>query len=111
MTSPVAPISPNGSRAAPLAPAPTRRPAGDRSAASSGERPAAGNPSPPALVAVPSRSMRVEVSMAPGAQTVTIYDETTGQPIYQAPPEHTRQVLDRATRSRATHGPHRAPGR
>jgi hypothetical protein len=44
----------------------------------------------------PTAKMRVEVSLSAGVQTVTIYDLDTGRAIYQAPPEQTRQMLDRA---------------
>lgn len=51
--------------------------------------------------------MRIEVSLNAGVQTVTIIDVSSGQPIYQAPPEHTRQALERARRQRPLVG--RAP--
>jgi hypothetical protein len=68
------------------------------------EHPAPPRPKPTAP------TIRVEVSLSAGVQTVTIYDITSGRPIYQAPPEHTRQVLDKALatprsgRRQASHG-------
>jgi hypothetical protein len=61
-------------------------------------------PDPPATLTLPdprgvpqpTRTTRVEVSLSAGIQTVIIYDVNTGQPVYQAPPEQTRQMLDKA---------------
>jgi hypothetical protein len=50
----------------------------------------------PTVPTQPPPPVRVEVSLTAGVQTVTIYDTSSGRPIYQSPPEHTRQVLDRA---------------
>jgi RNA polymerase sigma factor FliA len=44
----------------------------------------------------PTMTTRVEVSMSAGVQIVIIYDLETGHAIYQAPPEQTRRVLDKA---------------
>jgi hypothetical protein len=45
---------------------------------------------------------RVEVSLTAGVQTVIIVDVASGRAIYQAPPEHTRQLFDKAvSRSKA----------
>jgi hypothetical protein len=99
VTRAIEPVSAVGSRApkVPLLPAalPTTTNASDLTP---DERPVVETPAPASPVKVPvqDRAMRVEVIMTEGVQTVTIYDELSGQAVYQAPPEHTRQMLDRA---------------